>query len=243
MMILRRACERRHVLGEGQEAWQTFYPEILADLLAGGFGALERFNEGRLGPGASTPRVGHDGAEVVTYVREGALSLEDSTGRTDVIQAGEFQRMTSGRGIHHSETNASRTEGAHVFQIWLRASEAGPEPRLEQKRFSAADRRGALRVVASPDGRSGSLSVHQDALMYSALLDSGRHIVHELSPGRSAWLHVVQGEVTVGDVFLSSGDGARVTGERAVSLTAQEESEILLLDVADRRRPSTIGDA
>ena len=154
-------------------------------------------------------------------------------GRSGVIQAGEFQRMTAGRGLRHSETNASRTEWAHVFQIWLRPSEAGLEPGHEQKRFSAAERRGGLCVVASPDARRGSLRIHQDALVYSAMLDPGQHVIHELSQGRSAWLHLVQGEVTLGDIVLTTGDGAGVTAEPAVSLTAREETEILL---ARRRR-------
>jgi hypothetical protein len=141
--------------------------------------------------------------------------------------------MTAGRGIRHSETNASRTDSAHVFQIWLRPSEAGLPPSHEQKRFSAAERRGVLCVVASPDGRRGSLRIHQDALMCSALLDPGQHVVHELSYGRSAWLHVVRGEVTLGDTVLAAGDGAGVSAERAVSLTAREESEILLFDLGE----------
>jgi redox-sensitive bicupin YhaK (pirin superfamily) len=143
--------------------------------------------------------------------------------------------MTAGRGLRHRERNASRTAWAHVFQIWLRPSQAEIEPSHEQKRFSVAERRGVLRVVASPDARRGSLRVHQDALTFSALLDPGQHVVHELSPGRSAWLHLVQGEATLADVVLATGDGAGLTAERAVSLTAQEETEILLFDVGGSR--------
>ncbi len=234
MITLRRATERHHDRRRKQEVWHTFYPEDLADAFADGFGALEILNEDRLPPGGGVPRHPHRDAEIVTYVREGALAHEDSMGRSGVIHAGEFQRMTAGRGIRHSETNASRTDWAHVFQIWLRPSEAGLEPSHEQKRFCAAERRGFLCVVASPDGRSGSLRIHQDALMYSAMLDPGQHVVHELSQGRSAWLHLVQGEVTLGDVVLTTGDGAAVTAERAVSLTAREETEILLLDLGEQ---------
>src|SRR4029453_16065813 len=156
---------------------------------------------------------------------------DDSSGRSGVIQAGEFQRTTAGRGSHHSETNASRTDSAQVFQICLRSAQGGLEPGLERKRFSAAERRGGLCVVASPDARRGSLRIHQDALMYSAMLDPGQHVVHELSQGRSAWLHLVEGAMTLGDIVLTTGDGAGVTAERAVSLTAREETEILLLDL------------
>jgi redox-sensitive bicupin YhaK (pirin superfamily) len=233
MITLRRANERHHDRRRKQEVWHTFRPDR-ADALAGGFGTLEILDEDRLPPGAVVPRHRDRDAEIVTYVREGALAHEDSTGRSGVIHAGEFQRMTAGRGIRHSESNASRTDWAHVFQIWLRPSEAGREPGHEQKRFSAAERRGALCVIASPDARRGSLRVHQDALVYSAMLDPGQHVVHELSHGRSAWLHLVQGEVTLGDSVLTTGDGAGVTAEPAVSLTAREAAEILLVDLGAR---------
>ena len=230
MITLRRGNERHHDQRRKQEVWRTFRPDR-ADALAGVFGALEILDEDRLPPGAGVARHPHRYAEIVTYVREGALAHEDSMGRSGVIHAGEFQRMTAGRGIRHSERNASRTDWAHVFQIWLRPSEAGLETSHEQKRFSAAERRGGLCVVASPDARRGSLRIHQDALVYSAMLDPGQHVIHELTHGRSAWLHVVEGEVTLGDAVLTTGDGAGVTGEPAVSLTAREETEILLVDL------------
>jgi hypothetical protein len=169
--------------------------------------------------------------EVVTYAREGALAYEDSQGCSGVIQTGEFQRMTTERGIRHNETNASRTEWAQIFQIGLRPRQSGLEAGYEQRRFSAAERRDGLCIVASPDARKGSLRIHQDALVYSAMLDPGQHVVHELSPERRAWLHVVHGEVTLGDLVLTTGDGAGLTDERAVSLTAHAKTEILLLDV------------
>lgn len=238
MITLRRANERHHDRRRKQEVWHTFRADDRTDALAGGFGALETLDEDRLPPGAGVARHPHRDAEIVTYVREGALAHEDSMGRSGVLQAGEFQRMTAGRGIRHSETNASRTDWAHVFQIRLRPSEAGLEPGHEQKRFSAAQRRGGLCVVASPDARRGSLRIHQDALVYSAMLDPGQHVIHELPQGRSAWLHLVQGEVTLGDTVLTTGDGAGVTAEPAVSLTAREEAEILLVDVGERLQGS-----
>jgi quercetin 2,3-dioxygenase len=231
MTSIRRGNQRHHDRRHQREVWRTFYPQGREDPLAGGFGTLEFLNEARLPPGAGVPRGPRHDAEIVTYVRDGSLAFEDSMGRSGVIEAGEFQRMTAGRGIRHSETNASRSEWAHVFRLWLRPSQAGREPSFEQKRFSAAERRGRLCVVASPDARRGSLRIHQDALIYSALLYPGQHVVHELSQGRSAWLHLVEGEVTIGDVVLTTGDGVGVTNEPAVSLTAGEESSLLLLDV------------
>jgi quercetin 2,3-dioxygenase len=233
MIWLRRTEERQSDRRRQHEVWHTFHLENPSDALADGFGALRLLDEHRLPPGATLPRQPGRDAEVVSYVREGALAYEDSTGRSGVVRAGEFQCKNTGRNGRHSETNASRTDVVHVFQLCLRASEAGLEPGQEQKRFSAAERRGLLCVVASPDARKGSLRIHQDVLLYSALLDPGQHLVHELAQGRSAWLHMVEGEVTLGDVILSAGDGAGVTTDRAVSLTAREETEILLVDVGD----------
>lgn len=196
MITLRRAEERHHDRRRKRDVWLTFDPKDRADPLADGFGTLVLLNEDRLPPDAGVPRGPDQEAEIVTYVREGTLAYEDSTGRSGVIQAGEFQRMTARRGVRHSETNASQADWAHVFQLWLRPSEAGREPGYEQRRFSTAERRGELCVVASPDGRRGSLRIHQDALVFSSLLHPGQHVVHELWQGRGAWLHVVQGEVT-----------------------------------------------
>jgi redox-sensitive bicupin YhaK (pirin superfamily) len=234
MILVRRGNERHHDQRRKREVWHTFYPEDRTDALADGFGRLETLNEDRLPPGADIPSHSHRDAEILTYVREGALTHDDSKGRSGVMYAGEFHRMTGGRGVHRRESNASRTDWAHVFQVSLRLSAGGLDPGHEQKRFSAAERRGALCVIASPDARRGSLRIHQDALLYSALLDAGQHVVHELSGGRSAWLHLVQGDASLGDIILTTGDGAGVTAERAVSVTAREETEILLLDLGEQ---------
>ena len=231
MITLRRAADRHHEKSRKLETWLTFDAKDGADLQPDGLGNIEILNESRLAPGAQVPRAsGHD-AEILTYVCEGALAYENSLGSSGIVQAGEFQRVTAGRGLHRHRTNASRSDSVHFFQIWLHPSEVDLDPGHEQKRFTTAQRRGGLCVVASSDARRGSLRIHQDALIYSALLDPGQHVVHELPQGRSAWLHVVQGEVTLGDTVLTTGDGAGVTAERALSMTASEESEILLVDV------------
>jgi hypothetical protein len=233
MITLRRTAERHHDRSRKLETWITFDLQDRAEMLSGGLGNIEILKEFRLAPGTGVPRTsGHD-AEILTYVFKGALTYENSLGSSGVVQAGEFQRVTAGRGLHHSQTNASRTDWVHFFQIWLRPSEADLDPGHDQKRFTTAQRRGGLCVVASPDARRGSLHIHQDALIYSALLDPGQHVVRELSQGRSAWLHLVQGEVTLGDIVLTTGDGAGITAERVVSLTASEESEILLVDLGE----------
>jgi redox-sensitive bicupin YhaK (pirin superfamily) len=231
MITLRRANQRIYNRGNKNENWQTFNPQNKEDPLANGFGALESIKEIRLAPGTANPRNLRHEAEILSYLHEGVLAYEDSVGHSGVLQAGEFQRVTSGRGLRHSKMNASRTDWAHFYQIWLRPSVADLEPGYVQKRFSVAERHGGLCVVASFDARRGSLLIHQNALIYSALLDPGQHVVRELSPGRMAWLHIVRGEVKSADVVLTTGDGAGFIDECSVSLTASEDSEILLVDL------------
>ncbi len=230
MITLRRAGDRRHQLLRRQEAWLTFHPQDDAAAFSRGFGPLQVLKEGRLPPRAATRQPVQE-VEIITYVREGIVLFEDSAGRSGVIRAGEFQRTTAGSGLRISETNASTSHWAHVYQVWLRPTVTGLEPGDAQKRFSKADRHGALCLVASPDGRKGSLLIHQDAYLYSSIFDAGQHVVHELVDGRSAWLHVVAGKVELGDDVLAAGDGAGFTAERAVSITMIEDTEILLVDL------------
>jgi redox-sensitive bicupin YhaK (pirin superfamily) len=231
VITLRRAKDRLYHRLRRREVWHTFQPQDPDEVRATGFGALVILDEDRLPPGAGISPAKRKDAEIVTYVREGAVAYRDSTGRSGVIQAGEFQHVTAGHGVRYGEMNASRTDWAHMFQIWLRPSLAGFQPGYDQRRFSAAERRGGLCVIASPDARGGSLRIHHDALMYSATLDPGQHVVHELARGRRAWLHLVEGEATLGDIVLTTGDGLGVIAERALSLTAREATELLLLDL------------
>jgi redox-sensitive bicupin YhaK (pirin superfamily) len=233
MITLRKSSERQHNRRGKKHVWLTFYRDDVSKTLAGGFGALERLDEGRLPPGAGGLSQRRRNGDVVTYVREGTVAYASSLGLSGVVHAGEFQRRTATAAASHRETNASHADSAHLFQIGLRTSQVGLEPSHEQKRFSVAERRDGLCIVASPDSRHGSLRVHQDALVYSAVLHLGQHVVHELAHERCVWIHVVQGEVVLGDTTLTTGDGAGITAERTVSLTAHADSEILLLDIAD----------
>lgn len=233
MITLRKAGEREHVRRRKHERWLTLFPQDQSGLLADGFGHLRAFEEGRLAPRVSRRHPIKEEAEIITYVREGTLAYEDSTGRSGIISAGEFQRMTAGPGIRYGETNTSPTKWAHVFQLWLHPAVVGLEPGHEQKRFSVPERRGIKCIVASPEVRKGSLRLHQDALLFSSILERGQHLVHELSVGRSAWLHIVQGAVRCGSTLMSTGDGAGIQAELAVSVTATEATEILLLDLGD----------
>lgn len=226
VITLQRAAERHHERVREQEDWLTFHPRSLSD----GFGPLEALREGRLAPRAASAQPLED-AEFLTYVREGTLGYEDATGRTGILHAGEFQHLTGGGTLRYSEANLSPTHWAHVFHIRLRPTKDPHAPGYEQKRFSASQRRGILCIVASPDGRLGSLRLHQDAALYSMLLDPGQHLMHPLAPNRGAWLHVVKGRVTLGADELGAGDGAGIVGERVLSLTATDDTEILILDV------------
>ena len=231
MLTLRRASERHRDRRLDRDAWLTFFPGDRLSPLASGFGALKSFDEDRLAPGASVPSHAPGAVEIITYVRAGALAHEDPAGSSGLIQAAEFQRTSTGPGKHTADKNASTTGWSHAFQIWLRPAHAGWTPGREQKRFSAAERRGVLCTVASPDARGGSLRLHQDVFVHAAILGPGTHVAHELGEGRIAWVHVVEGEITLGDVVLSTGDGAGLTAERSVSLTAREETEVLLVDL------------
>ena len=234
MITLRRADERRLDRRHRQELWHSFNPQEPANPPAAVFGNLESLTENCLPPGGISVARPSREAEIVTYIWKGAIAQEDSTGSSSVVHAGEFQRMAIGHGIRHKERNASRTDWAHIFRISLRPSEAGSNGAREQMHVAAAQRHNVLRVVTSPDARQGSLHTHQDALIFSSLIDPGHHLIHELLPGRKAWLHVICGEAESHDMILTQGDGVGVTNERSVSLTAHEECEILLVDVGEQ---------
>jgi len=237
MIEVRRANERHHDRVRTQEVWSTFQPTETGGAITAGFGTLEALTEDRLPPGAGIQRRPNRDADIITYVHEGKLTHVDSLGHSATVHACEFHRVTVRSGVRHSETNASRTDWAHVFQIWLRPSVDGLAAGQEQKRFSTTQRRGSLCVIASPDRRGGSLLLHQDALMLSGVLDPGQHVVHELAPKRTAWLHLVGGEATIDGVVLKIGDGAGITGERAVSFTAIHPTEVILLDLGELQGP------
>jgi hypothetical protein len=231
MIKLLRNSQRRHIRSGKHEVWHSLFAEDLAGPIDSGFGFLLAFDELRIQPGASTEPHCEDETEIVTYVYKGSLSQEDTEGNSGVIHTGEFQRMSTGRRIRHQETSVSRTDGVHLFRMSLRAAQAGLERDHEQERFTEAQRRNLLCIVVSPDGRKESLRIHQDVLVLSAIVDPGRHLVHELAPGRTAWLHAVCGELTLNDSVLTQGDGVSVTNESSISLTVQESTELLLVDL------------
>jgi redox-sensitive bicupin YhaK (pirin superfamily) len=169
--------------------------------------------------------------EIITYVLQGALQHRDSLGTGSIIRPGDVQRMSAGTGVRHSEANASANEPVHLLQIWIEPARAGIEPGYEQKMFAAEDKRGRLRLVASPDGAEGSVTIHQDARVYATLLDAGQQVVHRPAADRHAWVHVVRGSLTLNGEPLAAGDGAAISGEGSVTLVGDAGAEALLFDL------------
>jgi len=231
MIATRRSADRRYTQRGRLDIWATFSAATGPESSPGSFGALAAFDEMRLPPGAVCTPFLREELEIVTYVYKGALAQENANGCCAVMHAGEFHRMTAGAGVPHKEANASQSDWLHLFRISLGPIDAAADASHEQKRFAAALRRNVLCAVASPDGRKKSLHLHQDALVWSSLLDPGHHIVYELKPERRAWIHIVQGEVILEDNILSTGDGVGVAIAPAVSLTVRETAEILLIDL------------
>jgi redox-sensitive bicupin YhaK (pirin superfamily) len=231
MIRVRTSEQRRHVRNSGRDTWMTFDPGNPEDPLRSGFPPLESFNEEGFAPGASILLHPQKDLEILTYVWKGSLSQEDHAGSTSVLEAGECGRSPAPRGASQRVFNGSLTEKAHAFQCGIASDPNGSRPRAEKKRFPLADRKGILRLIASPDGRNESLRLRQDLRVFSSLLDTGHHLIHELAPGRNAWLHVVSGRILLVDQPLRAGDGASLVEEAAVSLTAKEPSEILLFDL------------
>src|SRR6185503_4970475 len=195
-----------------------------------GFGPLLVINEDRVKPGAGFGTHGHRDMEIVSYVLDGALAHKDSMGNGSTIVPGDVQRMSAGTGVQHSEYNHDNTRTTHFLQIWIEPRARGLRPSYEQKHFGDGEKRGRLRLIASPDGADGSVSLHQDARLYAGLFDRAEHASHPLAPGRRAYLHVARGSVEVNGRRLGAGDALK-TDERALSLTGGQGAEVLLFDL------------
>jgi hypothetical protein len=196
-----------------------------------GFRSLRVINEDRVAPGQGFAPHSHSNMEIISYVLDGSLEHKDSLGNGSVIRPGEVQRMSAGTGITHSEYNPSPSQSVHFLQIWIEPERDGLPPSYEQKFFPAAERQGRLRLVASPDGRNDSVTVHQDAYLYVSHLGAADTVVHPLMPGRHAWIQVADGAVTLNGVALVAGDGASLSEESQVEIGADTGAEVLLFDL------------
>ena len=232
MLTIRPSEARGHVEFGWLDTRHSFSFGHYHDPAHMGFRALRVINEDRVDPGAGFDPHPHRDMEILTYVLSGALEHQDSMGNGSVIRPGDVQRMTAGTGVVHSEQNASATEPVHLLQIWLLPARTGLAPGYEQKAFPEAERRGRLRPLASADGREGSVTVHQDVTLYSALLGAGESVRHALDPGRHAWVQVARGAVSVNGETVRAGDGVALSNERSLALEASEDAELLLFDLA-----------
>jgi quercetin 2,3-dioxygenase len=232
MITIRHSQER----GGGNYGWlnthHTFSFDQFHDSRYMGFRSLRVINEDWVASGHGFPMHPHRDMEIITYVLEGELEHKDSLGNGSIIRPGDGQRMSAGTGVRHSEANPSPTQAAHLLQIWILPDRPGHQPGYEQKSFPEAEKSGKLRLIASPDGKDGSVTIHQDARLFVALLKPGQETTHELGKDRYAWLQVAKGAVELNGQELRQGDGAAVSEERNLTMKGLDQAEVLLFDLA-----------
>jgi redox-sensitive bicupin YhaK (pirin superfamily) len=231
MLQIRKADQR----GYADHGWlRSFHSFSFADYYDPEyveFGALRVINEDCVAAGQGFPTHGHRDMEIITYVLEGQLEHKDSIGTGAIIEPGDVQRMSAGTGVRHSEFNPSATTPVHFLQIWIQPDQRGIPPSYEQKHYADDAKRGRLRLIASPDGRDGSVTIHQDARVYAGLFDGDESAVHELNAGRRAYVQVARGKIRVNGEALAAGDAAKLTDVSEVRLEQGDAAEVLLFDL------------
>jgi redox-sensitive bicupin YhaK (pirin superfamily) len=232
MITIRKSNDRGHADHGWLNTRFTFSFADYFDLEHVQFRTLRVMNDDRISGGGGFPTHPHKDMEIVTYVLEGALAHKDSMGNGSVIRPGDVQYMSAGSGVAHSEFNASEKETVHLYQIWMFPDKKGYKPVYDQKHFGEAEKSGKLRLVASPDGRDGSVKIRQDNELYAAVLAPGVVVKHELRPERHAYVQVVRGSVALNGKKLETGDGAAISGEQALELRGVDKAEVLLFDLA-----------
>ncbi|HYC23345.1 MAG TPA: pirin family protein [Candidatus Bathyarchaeia archaeon] len=232
MIQIRKSNQRGHFDHGWLKTFHTFSFADYYDPEHMGFRALRVINEDWVQPGRGFPTHAHRDMEIVTYVLDGALEHRDSLGTGSTIRPGEVQRMSAGTGVRHSEYNHSKSELVHLLQIWILPERDGAAPEYEQKAFSEAEKRGRLKLVASRDGRDGSVTIHQDASLSATLLEAGEKVEASFAPGRRGWVQVARGAIRLAGKPLGQGDGAAIDGERSVEIVASEPAEVLVFDLA-----------
>jgi redox-sensitive bicupin YhaK (pirin superfamily) len=232
MIRIRRTGERGHANYGWLDTYHTFSFGSYYDPAHTNFRSLRVMNEDRVAPGKGFGTHPHDNMEIVTYVLQGALEHKDSMGNGAVLRPGEFQRMSAGTGITHSEFNPSPSESVHLYQIWLMPAVRNVTPSYEQREFARSERINALQLVAAPDGRSGSLTINQDVQIFLAEIDPGRAVEHTISAGRHAWVQVLRGSIGINGQELAVGDGAALSSEDRVVVSGIAQSEVMIFDLA-----------
>jgi len=232
MLQLRKSNER----GYADHGWlQSFHSFSFADYHDPehmGFASLRVINDDRVHPGKGFGTHGHRDMEIITYILEGALAHKDSMGNGSTIVPGDVQRMSAGKGVMHSEFNASPSDMVHLLQIWIEPNVTGIQPSYEEKHFDAASKRGRLRLIASGDAREGAVLIHQDACVYAALIDGAERVSHKLAPARKAYVHLARGKLTVCGEPLQAGDALKASGVDEIVFEGGEQAEVILFDLA-----------
>jgi redox-sensitive bicupin YhaK (pirin superfamily) len=232
MLQVRKSNERGYADHGWLRAFHSFSFAGYQDPEHMGFASLRVINEDRVQPGMGFGTHGHRDMEIITYILEGALAHKDNMGNGSTIVPGDVQRMSAGKGVLHSEFNASQSELVHLLQIWIEPNVAGIPPSYEEKHFDAASKRGRLRLIASSDARDGSVKIHQDAAVYAALIDGSERAVHVLAAGRKAYVHVARGNLTINDRRLEAGDALKAADVGEIVLEKGEQAEVILFDLA-----------
>lgn len=232
MMTVRRSNERGYADHGWLKSYHTFSFAGYYDPAYMGWGNLRVINEDRVAPSTGFGRHGHRNMEIISYVLAGALAHDDSMGNGTAILPGEVQRMSAGRGVTHSEFNHAANTVTHFLQIWIEPTADGIEPGYEQKSFADAEKRGRLRLVASPNGADGSVTIHADASVYAGLFDGDESASLSLDPSRKAYLQLVRGTLTANGQELHAGDGAALAGESTLTLSGGQAAEVLVFDLA-----------
>lgn len=231
MIEIRKGNDRGYADHGWLESFHSFSFAGYHDPRHMGFGPLRVINEDRVAPGAGFGTHGHRDMEIISYVLDGALAHRDSMGNGSVIRPGDVQRMSAGRGVQHSEFNHEQSGQTHFLQIWIEPAVRGIDPGYEEKRFDASVKRGRLALIASPDGREGSVLIHQDACVYAGLFDGAEQATLALAPGRRAYVHVARGSLRVNGQHLSAGDALKLAAEAEVLLGDGEGAEVLVFDL------------
>ncbi|MFI4940465.1 MAG: pirin family protein [Burkholderiales bacterium] len=231
MIELRLSADRGHANHGWLDAHHSFSFADYHDSKHMGFGPLRVLNDDRISAGKGFGTHGHKDMEIITYVLEGELAHKDSMGNGSVIRPGDVQRMSAGTGVMHSEYNHSQEQTTHLLQIWIEPKVMGIAPGYEEKRFSAAEKRGRLRLIASMDGQGGSVMLHQDVKLYAGLFDGGERASLPIPDGRRAYLHVARGEISANGAILKEGDALKAVGEKEIQLSQGRDAEVLLFDL------------
>jgi redox-sensitive bicupin YhaK (pirin superfamily) len=232
MLTLRKSQDRGYADHGWLKSFHSFSFAGYYDPRHMGFGNLRVINEDRIAPGTGFGTHGHRDMEIISYVLSGELAHKDTMGNVKGIPPGDVQRMSAGTGVQHSEFNHAPSDITHFLQIWIEPDHAGVTPSYEQKTFSDAEKRGQLRLVASPDGAQGSVTIHASARLYAGLFDADEAASLPLSPARKCYVHLIRGSLTVNGQVLEAGDAALMEGESALHLTDGTRAEVLVFDLS-----------